>query len=94
LRRSARERRQIERYTPLDFCSNLDLSITDDNRRTVREAVDSEDGKLWEKAMDAEMKSLDKNEALDLVEFPSGRKAIGNKWVFKNKLNAEGKVEK
>ena len=40
------------------------------------------------------MEYLDKNEALDLVEFPYGRKAIGNKWVFKKKLNAEGKVEK
>ena len=67
--------------------------ITNDDLRTVREAVDSEDGKLWEKAMDEEMKSLDKNEALDLVEFPYGRKAIGNKWVFKNKLNAESKQE-
>jgi hypothetical protein len=41
-----------------------------------------------------EMDVLDKNEAWDLVEFPTGRKAIGNKWVFKKKLNAEGKVEK
>ena len=24
----------------------------------------------------------------------TGRNRIGNKWVFKNKLNAEGKVEK
>jgi hypothetical protein len=28
------------------------------------------------------------------VDFPTGRKAIGRKWVFKNKLNAEVKVEK
>jgi hypothetical protein len=35
--------------------------------------------------MDEEMASLDKND---------GRNPIGNKWVFKNKLNAEGKVEK
>jgi hypothetical protein len=41
-----------------------------------------------------EMDALDKNEAWDLVEFPTGRKAIGSKWVFKKKLNAEGKVEK
>eukprot|EP00253_Pinus_taeda_P018330 PITA_18330 len=41
-----------------------------------------------------EMESLHKNEAWDLVEFPSGRKPIGSKWVFKKKTNAEGKVEK
>eukprot|EP00253_Pinus_taeda_P026063 PITA_26063 len=41
-----------------------------------------------------EMESLHKNEALDLVESPNGRKPIGNKWVFKKKTNAEAKVEK
>eukprot|EP00253_Pinus_taeda_P003076 PITA_03076 len=41
-----------------------------------------------------EMASLHKNEAWDLVEFLARRKPIGNKWVFKKKTNAEGKVEK
>jgi hypothetical protein len=44
--------------------------------------------------MEEEMTYLDKNEAWDLVEFSSGRKPIGRKWVFKKKLNVEGKVEK
>jgi hypothetical protein len=44
--------------------------------------------------MNEEMESLDKNEAWDLVELPTGRNPIGSKWVFKKKLNAEGKVEK
>jgi hypothetical protein len=70
------------------------LSITDDDRRTVKETIDSEDGKLWKNAMDEEMASLDKNEAWDLVEFSTRRNYIGIKWVFKKKLNAEGKVEK
>jgi hypothetical protein len=59
-----------------------------------REAMDSEDGNIWKRAMDEEMASLDNNEAWDLVEFPTGRKPIGNKWVFKRKINAEGKMEK
>jgi len=70
------------------------LSVTDDDPRTVKEAVDSEDGKLWKEAMVDEMASLHKNEAWDLVELPAGRKPIGSKWVFKKKTNAEGKVEK
>jgi hypothetical protein len=69
LRRSVWERRKPERYTPPDFHSNFSLFITDDDPRTVREAVDSEDGKLWKKAMVEEMAALDKNEAWDLVEF-------------------------
>eukprot|EP00253_Pinus_taeda_P029316 PITA_29316 len=46
VRRSARERRQPERYSPYAFCSNFALSVTDDDPRTVKEEVDSEDGKL------------------------------------------------
>jgi hypothetical protein len=89
-----KERRQLERYNPLDFCSNFSLSITDDDRRTFREAVNSEDSKLWKKAMVEEMYALDKNEAWDIVEFPARRKYVGRKWLFKKKFNAEGKVEK
>jgi hypothetical protein len=94
LRRLVRERRLPKRYTPSDFRSNFNFSTTNDDPRIIREAVESEDGKLWKKAMDEEMATLDKNEAWDLVEFSTGRNPIGSKWVFKNKLNAEGKVDK
>ena len=46
VRRSVRERRQPERYSPSAFCSNFALSVTDDDPRTMKEAVDLEDGKL------------------------------------------------
>jgi len=70
------------------------MSITDDDPRNVKEAVNSEDSDLWKKAMDEEMDSLDKNEAWQLVQLPVGRKFVGSKWLFKKKLNAEGKVDK
>eukprot|EP00253_Pinus_taeda_P010456 PITA_10456 len=91
--RLVREGRQLESYSPYDFCSNFALPITDDDPRTMKEAVDSEDGKLWKEAMVDEMASLHKNEAWDLVELLDGKKPIGSKWVFKKKTNAEGKVE-
>jgi hypothetical protein len=94
LRRSVWERREPKKYTPPDFYSNFNFFITNDDPRTVREASDSEDGKLWKKAMVEEMETLDKNEALDLVELLAGRNPIGSKWVFKKKLNAKEKVEK
>ena len=40
------------------------------------------------------MDSLDKNESWDLVQLPTIRNFVGRKWLFKKKLNAEGKVEK
>jgi hypothetical protein len=94
LRISVRERRRIERYSPPNFHSNFALSITDDDPRTVREAMNLEDTKLWKKSMVEEIDSLDKNEACDIVEFPTGRKSVGRKWLFKNNINVEGKVEK
>eukprot|EP00253_Pinus_taeda_P011176 PITA_11176 len=94
VRRSVRERRHPERYSPFSFYSKFALSIIDNDPRTVNEVIDSEDGKLWKKAMVDEMAYLHKNEAWDLVELPVGRKPIGSKWVFKKKINVEGKVEK
>ena len=94
MRRLVRERRQPERYSRFSFCSNFSLTITDNDPRTFREAVDSEDGKIYKEAMVDEMASLHKNEAWDLVEFLAGRNPIGRKWVFKKKMNVEGKVEK
>jgi hypothetical protein len=88
------DRRKPKRYSPPDFCSNFSLSITHDYPRTVSEAVNLEDSKLWKNSMVEEMDDLDKNEAWDIVEFPVGRKYVGSKWFFKNKFNAEGKVEK
>ena len=94
LRRSVRQRRQPERYSPSALCSGFSLTITDDDPRTIKDAVDSEDGKLWKEAMVDEMASLHKNEAWDLVELSTRRNPIGSKWVFKKKMNVEGKVEK
>ena len=44
--------------------------------------------------MQAEMESLAQNDVWDLVELPSGKKVVGNKWVFKKKVGADGKVER
>jgi hypothetical protein len=76
LRRSVRDRRKPERYSPPDFHSNFALSITDDDPRIVSEAVNSEDSKLWKKAMVEQMDALDKNEAWNIVELPAGRNRL------------------
>lgn len=89
-----RERRNPKRYILSSFCSNFVLTITNDDPRTVKEVIDSEDGKLYKDAMVDEMACLHKNESWDIVELSSRRKPIGIKWVFKKKMNVEGKVEK
>eukprot|EP00253_Pinus_taeda_P016397 PITA_16397 len=72
--------------------STVEEESKDEEPQTPGEAVDSEDGKHWKEAMVDEMASFHKNEAWDLVELPVGRKPIGSKWLFKKKINAEGKV--
>ena len=44
--------------------------------------------------MDAEIKSIEKNDTWELTDLPKGQKTIGVKWVFKTKLNEKGEVDK
>ena len=54
-----------------------------------REALSSPNQNKWYNAMKEEMKSLVENHVWDLVELPTGRKAVGSKWVFKEKLGCD-----
>ena len=40
------------------------------------------------------MKSIRTNQVWDLVDLLLGRKAIGNKWVFRIKCKADGSIER
>jgi hypothetical protein len=44
--------------------------------------------------MDEEMAALDANATWELVALPKDKKAIGCKWVYKVKLNADGSVSR
>ncbi|KAI3718457.1 hypothetical protein L6452_19329 [Arctium lappa] len=46
----------------------------------------------WQDAIIEEINALDHNNAWDLVELPTGKKAIGCKWVFIVKVNPDGSV--
>ena len=43
--------------------------------------------------MDLEIEAIERNETWELTDFPRGMKKIGVKWVFKIKLNENGKVD-
>ncbi|KAL0293569.1 UNVERIFIED_CONTAM: Retrovirus-related Pol polyprotein from transposon TNT 1-94 [Sesamum angustifolium] len=40
------------------------------------------------------MSSMAKNNVWELVDLPTGRKTIGNKWVLKVKCEADGSIDK
>lgn len=44
--------------------------------------------------MNAEMEVIENNETWELGKLPPGMKKIGVKWVYKNKLNEKGEVDK
>jgi hypothetical protein len=48
----------------------------------------------WKKAMKEEINSIQKNNTWELTTLPEGHNAIGVKWIFKTKKNAEGEIEK
>jgi hypothetical protein len=48
----------------------------------------------WQKAMDEEMQSIVENGTWELKELPPGHRAIGLKWVYKLKKDAQGAVVK
>ena len=50
--------------------------------------------KVWRDACEDEIISIKKNKTWTLVELPVGCKAIGLKWVFKVKRNADGSISK
>ena len=47
--------------------------------------------KKWEKGMNEEMDSLVRNQTWDLVQFPAGKRALQNKWVYRLKEEDGGK---
>lgn len=60
--------------------------------KTFKEAMESEDAEDWKRAMEEELMAIKNNETWELVDLPKGRKAIGCKWVFKNKEDENGNI--
>jgi hypothetical protein len=42
--------------------------------------------------MNSELQSIEENKTWELVDLPEGKRALGTKWVFKYKLDGQGKV--
>ena len=89
LRRSSRETRVPDRYSP----SLYYLLLTDAGEpESFDEAMQVDDSIKWEQAMDDEMWSLEKNITWELIELPAGKKALLNKWVYKIKDEPDGQI--
>ena len=88
LRRSQRERRKPNYYGEWVNTAKSEPREPE----TMQDVLQSPDKSKWMEAMEKEMSSLHDNDVWDLVELPKDRKAVGSKWVFKQKTDAEGSV--
>ncbi|GJV25900.1 ribonuclease H-like domain, reverse transcriptase, RNA-dependent DNA polymerase [Tanacetum coccineum] len=86
-------------HTPIRGFRTLDdiyenteeLLLAEDEPRNYKEA--SNDQK-WIEAMKVELDSINRNNTWVLTNLPTGHKAIGLKWVFKTKKDANGNIIK
>jgi hypothetical protein len=62
--------------------------------KSFKQAMSDPDANKWYEACMAEMQAHFENGTWQLVQLPAGRKAIGSKWVFKIKRNANSSVER
>lgn len=97
--RTLRDRSTISRPTRFDdFIMAAVEEVENMSKRkepvTYKEAMDSPDKDKWIEAMRSEITSLIENQTWELVDLPSGRKALPCKWVYKVKLNPDGSVER
>ena len=88
-RRSGRLKRPLDCYE-----ANIVVPDTnDEDPSSYEEAVMDSDKEKWHEAMNQEMESMYSNSVWELVDLPEGFRPIGNKWIYKRKKGADGKVE-
>ena len=68
------------------------FQVEEDCPKTVKEAVDSDEGEKWRKAMEEELETLKTMGTWTLQDLPKDRKAIGCKWVFVRKRDNMGNI--
>lgn len=62
--------------------------------QSYHEAMQCSNAAKWHKAACEEIDTLMENSIFELVQLPPGCKAIGSRWVFKIKRNANGSIER
>jgi hypothetical protein len=89
-RQPVRERRAPDRFSEWITIASEDIV----EPTTVSEALCGPNAERWHEAMQQEMDSLQEHDVWELTELSKDRKAVGCKWVFKVKHNADASVER
>ena len=90
VRPPARERRAPDRFGEWVTMASKDTV----EPATISEPLHGPHSEQWREAMQEEIDLLQERDVYQLTKLPRGRKAVGCKWVFKIKHNADGTVER
>ncbi|RDY14745.1 hypothetical protein CR513_00149, partial [Mucuna pruriens] len=71
-----------------------DIGLIKDYSINFCQAMCSSNSQKWINVIKDEMKSMQDNDILDLVELPKGMKPIGYKWIFKTEKDFKGNIER
>lgn len=72
----------------------MKASMSSSEPRTFAQAMRRPDRDKWFDCAAKEIQSLLDNGTWELTKLPEGRKAIGSRWVFKIKRNADGSIDR
>ena len=61
---------------------------------SYKRAMGSDQSAQWKEATEEEHNWHLENRTWTLMELPEGKKALGSKWVFRTKCNADGSIER
>lgn len=93
IRRSQRQIKPNTRFDDYELYFSAGTSDQLEDPTTVEEARSRPDAEEWKRAMDEELQAFEDNNAWELVDLPESASVVQCKWVFKRKVNSEGKVQ-
>ena len=95
LRRSTREKNPVNRYGYDEYMAyHYAFMMKVASVREPETLSEAAKDPRWVDGMNEEMEALCKNETWDLVPLPPNKKAIGCRWIYKVKYNADGSVNR
>ncbi len=83
-------RKSISKRKPKGLLTQISLEYP----TIIQEALSKVEASHWKKAINEELKSLQKNNIRNLTTLPPNQNVAGYKWIFKVKFNANGTITK
>lgn len=70
----------------------LEISLENQDPKTIQEALASQNSEMWLEAVNEEMSRLHGFETWVIVPRPSDKNIVGSRWVFTKRINEHGEV--